>query len=180
MISKTEIIVNILLHFFILFIILSLMFWLVISKMETQVITDEINNNISNYFDNAVQNMTPEQRVAAKQFAINADKPLEILSNIYSQPDKLTVNNNAWLRTTNILYGLVIFAVITTLLLTIRYVCKINDFPFIEILKENIALFTVVGIIEVVFFLKIGLRYIPTLPSAIVSDTLSDLRTKLG
>jgi len=148
--------------------------------METRVITEEINNNISSYFDNIVANMTPEQRVEAKQFAINADKPLEILSNIYSEPDKLTVNSNAWLKITNILYGLVIFAVIGTLLLTILYICKIHNFPFFEILKENIVLFTAVGIIEVVFFLKIGLHYIPTMPSAVISDTLSDLRAKLG
>jgi len=123
--------------------------------------------------------MTPEEKINAKKFATTSKDPLNILDKIYSKPDELTENNNSWLLKTNILYGLIILVIILTLLITLIYVCKINNFPVFEILKENIAVFIGVGVIEVLFFLNIGLKFIPTKPSIIITNTITDLKQNL-
>ena len=179
MITNLELIINILLHVFILFCILSLIYWLIISKLEKKSINDEINNNINNYFNNLKSNLTIEEKNDASTFLNNNNKLLNILNNMYSKEDLLNENNNNWLKETDFLYAFIIFFVMITILITIKYVCNINNFPIFGIIKENIVLFIGIGIIEVLFFINIGSKYIPSKPSAIIKNTITNFKKSL-
>jgi len=179
MITNIELIVNILLHVFILFGILSLIFWFVISKLEKYSINNELNNNINNYFNNLKEKLSPAEKDDASIFLNNNNSLLNSLNNMYSKPDSMNENSNSWLQKTNFLYAFIIFFILVSILLTIKYVCNINNFPLLGIIKENIVLFLGIGIIEVLFFLNIGSKYIPTKPSSILQNTIINLNNSL-
>lgn len=179
MITNLELIINILLHVFILFCILSLIFWFVISKLEKKSINDEINNNINNYFNNLKSNLSDEEKNDASKFLNNNNKLLEILNNMYSKKDLLNENSNNWLKQTDFLYAFIIFFVLITILITIKYSCGINNFPIFGIIKENIVLFIGIGIIELLFFINIGSKYIPNKPSEIIKNTITNFKKSL-
>lgn len=179
MITNLELIINILLHVFILFCILSLIFWFVISTLEKKSINDEINNNINNYFNNLKSNLSDEEKNDASKFLNNNNKLLAILNNMYSKKDLLNENSNNWLKESDFLYAFIIFFILITILLTIKYSCGINNFPIFGIIKENIVLFLGIGVIEVLFFINIGSKYIPTKPSAIIKNVINNLEKSL-
>ena len=179
MITRIELIINILIHVFILLGILSLIFWLIISKLEKQSINDELNNNINNYFNNLKSNLTETEKEEASKFLNENNQFLITLNNIYSKPDQLNENSNNWLKKSNFLYIFILLFVLISILLTIKYVCNINDFPILGIIKENIVLFIGIGLIEVLFFINIGSKYIPTKPSAIIKNTITNFKKTL-
>ena len=177
--TKTELIMNILLHFFILFVILTCIFWFVIAKVETTAISKEIKRNINHAFIDIKKNIKEENKEILKK-TIETSKPaLNILKNIYSDPDQVVINSNKWLLESNILFCIIIFVIILTMLLTMLFVCKITDFPFLYILKENLILFLLIGCFEIYFFLNVGMKYIPTEPSAIINNFLGDIKNNL-
>ena len=178
-ISKTELIMNILLHLFILFIILTCIFWFVITKVEKTAISKEIKRNVNNAFTEIRKNIKDENKEILKKSIETANPSLNILKNIYSKPDQMVVNSNKWLLESNILFCIIIFVTIITMLLTIFFVCKMTNFPFLYILKENLVLFLIIGCVEIYFFLSIGMKYIPTKPSAIVNNFLEDIKNNL-
>ena len=171
MVTVIETVVNVLLHIFILFLILSTIFWSVISKVEKKSITDELNNNINSYFDNS----DLSTKDALKEFATSNKDSLDFLEKLYSKPDETTQISNSWLFQTNILYIIILLVIIVTIVLVIRFVCNIKDFPLLYILRENIVIFMFVGLVEVWFFLNIGMKFIPTKPSSIITNVKNDL-----
>jgi len=171
MVTTIEVIVNILLHVFILFTILSIIFWCVISNIESKGITGELNKNINDFFDNS----DSSTKNILKTFATGSKAELDFLSKLYSKPDELTTNSNSWLFQANILYILILFVIIVVIVLVMVFVCNDTDFPILYILKENIVIFVFVGLVEMWFFLNIGMKYIPTKPSMIVTNVKNDL-----
>jgi uncharacterized protein involved in cysteine biosynthesis len=180
MVTKTELIVNIILHVLILLSILSLLFWFVITKLEKDNITKEVNNNISDYFDNLKENLNEKDKNDIKNIIKNSNNVLEDLKKLYVKPSENNETTNRWVLYSNLLYILLILGILLTIVLTIRLVCKSNDFPFWHILKENIIIFTFVGMIEVFFFLNIALKFIPTKPSLIINSVLNSLKEKFN
>ena len=178
--TNAELIMNILLHFFILFVILTCIFWFVIAKVETTTITKEIQRNINHAFVDIRKNIIANKNELYVKKTIGLSNPvLNIMKNIYSTPDEKVVSSNKWLLESNILFCIIIFVIIVTMLLTIFLVCKITNFPFLYILKENLALFLIIGCVEVYFFLSIGMKYIPTQPSVIINNFLDDMKNNL-
>jgi uncharacterized protein involved in cysteine biosynthesis len=180
MVTKTELIVNIILHVLILLSILSLLFWFVITKLEKDNITTEVNDNISDYFDNLKENLNEKDKNEIKNIIKNSNNVLEDLKKLYVKPSENNETTNRWVLYSNLLYILLILGILLTIVLTIRLVCKCNDFPFLHILKENIIIFTFVGMIEVFFFLNIALKFIPTKPSLIINSVLNSLKEKFN
>ena len=174
MVSKSEIFMNIILHVFILFVILSLIFWFVISKVSKKAITREINRTISESFTKLRKNIqetsSKEDKTKLKKNMDILTPSLSIMKRIYSKPESILVTNNNWLYENNILYGIILFVIIATMLLSLKLTCGINNFPFIHILKENLVLFLFIAVIEVYFFLNIGMKFIPTKPSALIEN----------
>ena len=173
MTTKTETVVNVLLHVLILFTILTLIFWFVIRKVETQSITDELNNNVNTYLD------TFQDSSALKKFVKDSSVELEILKKMYSKPDLVTETNNSWLLITNILYFVILFVILISILFTIRFVYNTADFPILHIIKENMVIFLFIGAVEIWFFLNIGTKFIPTKPSMLIENVRKDLIAKL-
>jgi len=183
MTTKSELVINILIHFFILFTILSCIFWILIRKIETKTITNEINKNINKGFTGLkekIQNTySQDNKDNIKKCITENESLLNILNNSYSKPDTLTTDSNSWLFKTNILYIFIIASILITMFLTVIFTCQISNFPFFDILKENLVLFTIIGGIEIYFFLNVAIKYIPTLPSSVIENVILDLNNNI-
>ena len=121
---------------------------------------------------------TPSEKIIARRLAVSHKSTLEYIHRVYSHPDPLTELNNTFLKSLNILMVSFILISIVTMLVVLKYSCKINA-PILAILKENLALFLCVGIVEAVFFKAIALKFIPTKPSLIVNVMFNAIKSKL-
>ena len=168
--SFIENIINIILHVFILLLILTLIFWVVITQIEKQ----EINNLIENATDSAFSNtvLSPEE----KDIVTTSLPSLQRLATKYSNPDPLIESNNSWLLLVNILYVAFIFISLISVLLTMSFVCGLKNFPLYGIVKENIVFFTILAVIEVLFFYYIALKYVPILPSDVTKSSINEIQ----
>lgn len=166
--------IDILVHILILFLILTFLFWFIISKISSDAISHEVNNNIDQAFSEYKKNMTPEQLETFRKHIKDNSYLLSILKKIYSRPDEVMVKNNNWLKVFNFTVVVLLLTILTVLLITL-YVSSATCIPIITVLKENLALFAFIGIVEYLFFIKIGMKYIPVLPSKIIESTIDRL-----
>lgn len=168
---------NVLLHVFILFLILTIIFWLVIKNAEENSINNEISKNIEDVFSKIRNNLSNEKKLELSEIVKNSKSELEVLHRFYSDPYETRIVNNDWLYQNNILCIIVIFVAILVLVLSVKYYSKKgSSFSIWPVIRENIILFTLIGGMEIWFFLEIGMKFIPTKPSMIMSSTINALK----
>ena len=166
---------NVILHALILFLILSLLFWLYISKISSEAITNEVNDNIDKAFTTYKASLTQEQLMTIRTYVKNNPKIFTILQNIYSQPDAVQQTNNQWLQVFNISWITLLIVALCILLITLYLSCSVCV-PIVHMIKENLVLFALIGVVEFLFFTKIALKYIPAPPSLIITSFLNRLQ----
>ena len=149
--------INILMHITFLISILSYLFVFHTSTMiENTVnnqIADLINDNITKYEEKPIKQI--------KKYISNTN--LYKIKQIFELDDSQRTNNNNLIKK---ILLLVILAFILMLILTIlvaKGLC--SNISVKEILIENIVIFTIIPIVEILFFLNIILKYIPSYPS---------------
>ena len=178
---------NILIHVAILFTILSIFFSVIISKMASNAINKELEHAIKHA-------LTPDKwykdklNETAKDYGVPF-LPTELLKNVnshsfdyylklFSKEDRtrLAINNELYdkIRISNII--IVVFTVIITLLFVFNNVISFGDLQ--HILIDNVTTFTFVGIIEVLFFLFIALKFVPAPPSLIVTSFIKNMKDR--
>ena len=95
----------------------------------------------------------------------------------YDKPDATTESENSM----PILGALIVLLSLTGGLIAIwavlKYSCN-KCIPLGRIIFENIVLFGCIGIIEILFFNFIASKYVPTLPSYFVNETLESMKRK--
>lgn len=163
-----EWIIDIYIHIIILLIILSIAFWKIISKTEVKSIQGEVKNQISNVLS---KNVATGQTKTAMS-SIPYDKLLKIYN---GKPSKnIEDHNNSLLRLNiTIICVLIITFVILWTVLSIN--CG-KCIPVGKIFIENIGLFVLIGVIEVLFFINIASKYVPVKPSFMVNTVLNHFK----
>jgi hypothetical protein len=177
-------VVDIFVHVIILLGILLSFFVLVISKLETKELTGQITNQIDTnlpklYKD--INNSSPnknEFKTLIKSLNNGGDKSiLSVMERYYDKPDATTESENSM----PILGALIVLLSLTGGLIAIwavlKYSCN-KCIPLGRIIFENIVLFGCIGIIEILFFNFIASKYVPTLPSYFVNETLESMKRK--
>lgn len=167
-------ILNVLLHGIILFIILLIFFKLVVSNIYTSSFNDNVSNLISDNINKQFINIDTETNGAFKKTLIENKEILEILQRQYGEPDEVSETNNKWMYYYSCMF---IFSMIA---FTISYIIVAkhysNNLHAIDVIKENIITFVLIGLIEVIFFLKISENYNPIPPSLIVNTFYDGLK----
>lgn len=145
--------INSLIHIFILSIVLTVFFFIVISKLETEQLTSKVTNIIK---DSIKDSNIPKNEVMSKN--------LYHLSSLYKNKNEADIIYNNSLFYICIGFITIIGIMFLTLVLTLKLSSK-KCTNLLNIIIENILLFICVGIVEYLFFINIGLKYIPILPS---------------
>jgi hypothetical protein len=106
------------------------------------------------------------------------DSNLEILKEHFKIQSDATNLQNDWLLKTN--YGVVIGVLLLLIVSVFILYFSCGKVPYITILVENIVLFCFIAVVEVVFFLYVGSKFIPTKPSLIMKTLIQSLQNNLN
>lgn len=167
---------NCFLHAVILFTILAFFFIFYVSHLEEKTFRKEIGSLLQSQISDGFNQLTPEQQQQLKQTLDIID--IEQLQSFYDIPDTTVTNNNTWLFSlTYILIGISILFIIV-LCIIVLFSCRMC-LSLLHICVENIVIFTLVGAIEICFFLFIAAKYSPVAPSLLTTTLISSLQKKL-
>jgi flagellar basal body-associated protein FliL len=161
----STLIVNILVHILILFVFLYLFFFFFISRIEENT----INSQVDNLADNKITSILAEiDKMDTKKY-INWD----IVKKTAEEEliDDENINEFIHTNNTNLKYiGIIVAISILLLAITVYYYYtyyKNEKVDLWHIIKENVAVFLVIGIIEFVFFKTTAIKYVPITTSEI-------------
>lgn len=163
--KSASMLLNVNLHILILFTILATFFFVYISQMTSQLFKEEMSNLI----DDGIDSLRKTDTTGEMKNNIKA-MPLSPLVEYYKNtPDKAQSTQNKWLFIiTCVIIGILL---IFFLMLVFVYKSLKVNVDFLEIIGENVILFSLVGCVEIGFFLLIARNYVPVLPSTI-SNTM--------
>ena len=148
-----------------LFLFLSCFFYIIVQKQVTEHLSHSLSDMLSDSYNNNINNNN-----------IMENEQYNILLNYYSQSSLNDKNEHEdkTIRYNNLIYFLNICFVIFFIIipLVIYYIFKYvynNDLPIMQILLFNILLYSLVGIIEYIFFKEIASKYIPVTNGEIIN-----------
>lgn len=154
----STLVVNILVHILILFVFLYLFFFFFISHIEENT----LNAQVDNLADNKIKSILSEIDTLDTKKYIDWNMVKKTVEKELF--DDENVNEFIHTNNNNLKYVGIIVAV-TIFLLTISvyyyYTTQNQSVDLGHIIKENIAVFLVVGIIELVFFKTTAIKYVP-------------------
>lgn len=159
---------NALLHVFILTAFLVIFYQVVVTKLETEAIKSELTHTLNKNLPQMFAELDANNNF--KPFLRNLQQTdiLDKFEKLYSKPDPSTVSWNSWLFLAA--YGVVgsLFLIVVTVVF-MTWLFDI-DIKLTALLRENATLFIAIGVVELVFFLTIALKYAPAPPSYLTQE----------
>ena len=110
-----------------------------------------------------------------KQFPFPFDYYLELFSKDHPARKRVNIEVFRSINITNFLIILFLIIIVSTLF----YTNNLTYNQFKHILLENVITFTFVGIIEVIFFFFIALKFVPAPPSLILTSLIENISNKI-
>ncbi len=164
---------NIYLHVIILFGFLTLFYVFYISKIETTAMTNEINSQIGTHLTESLNAMKPE----AKHNLLNGMKfiPFNVLIKNYTHEDVGYKIHNIWLFRTAYLINMMLILGFLIAIILLTTSCG-NCLGIMAIIRHNLFVFSLVGVVEYLFFTNIASKFIPTQPSLMVNTFINNLK----
>jgi len=166
--------INLILHSLILFTFLTLFFTFFISKVSTQVFNDEISNLTEHSLGDKINSIKDNTLVKNTMDILPIDK---LIAN-YEKPDKAADMSNKGLLNTVFFVNILLWLGLIIVIILLKYNCN-SELNIKEILLENAAIFSVVGIIEYFFFTRIALKFVPVQPSFISKQFLESVKSEI-
>lgn len=166
---------NLFVHVIFLFTILSVLFIFIISKLSSESINNELIDLVNDNVNSHYKNLNEEQKDTFKNL-LNV-MPLDKLSKLYSQPEKVRETNNKHVFTSMKLTIFLLLILLVIVVIVARLLC--HRIPMKHIIIENIIIFTGIGVVEFLFFKNIILKYVPVKPSFIMSYLFNSVKNKI-
>lgn len=161
--------VNMVIHALILFCIVSVFYFLVVSKLASKTFETEIQNVIDSTGHDIRKN---DKQGEVKAYLKTID--LTTLKRLYARQSDVTENQNSWLHISTAATAATLAVIVVIMIAVSAIFCK--GFPIFGLLVENVVLFTLVGCIEVLFFLYIARKFIPVKPSLLYQSFIESLK----
>jgi len=172
--KSISLIISILLHILILLVIISTFYFLFIAKVAKKSFQNEIKHAVDD-------NLIPSIRKSDTNGQIKKilkDSNLETIKEHFKLQSDVTNLQNDWLLKTN--YGVIIGILLLLIVSVFILYFSCGKVPYITILLENTVLFCFIAVVEVVFFLYIGSKFIPTKPSLLMKTFVESLEKNLN
>lgn len=161
-----NILCNYFVHSLILLTFLTLFFIFFIAKMTKNIFASEISHLI----DLAMKTIN-------LPFKIPDDLNINSLINVFSTPDSTTANYNKLLFNSLAIVNLILWTVLIIVLAILKYY-NWENLELGTIALENFLIFSVVGIIEYLFFTQIAFKFVPVEPSFIKAQLVKILQSQ--
>lgn len=177
--SKEHFIIDMFIHGIILCIVLIVFFLLVVSPLEKDNLQHEIDDQAQSGLEKILNNMSKEDKEKLKS-GLNSDEFKSLLDRLkksYEQPNKNIEIYNNGITNINITIIIGLIFILITIWITLKISCN-KCVRLRSLILQNILLFSMVGIMEYLFFVNIAMKFIPVKPSymkTVISDKLKEL-----
>lgn len=163
---------NIMLHIFLLFIFLTFFFFIFSSKLEK----NNINNYIGNIIDKNVSKILYNWKTKSYK-NINWKEIKKVATNIYNNSDNqipLIQHNNKKLLFISFIVIIILFFILISLY-SYYTIIRGYDINIKHILLENVIIFILICVVEIIFFKFFISKYTSISPNYIVKTPLQKL-----
>lgn len=184
--AGTQLTINFIVHVFVLFSALTLLFVFVVSKMERETLTTEVSTETNTAVDALFTALDAQIAANGEQSAtvyreLATSLPLlRRLSTAYAQPDAATTQHNSRVL---LGAGLAIVALLLAWVIPVAVLarCGAEVRPMMaQIGFENLIVFTVVGAVEYAFFINVAAKYVPIMPSQLLTNVVDALQSQFN
>ena len=171
--------VNVVFHVLVLFTALTLLFKFVVSPTEVDALQGNVNNLISQNLSGVLATGNTTSKGALKPLLQALEPELQVLATTYEGPSDAVRIQNQWIFGAAYFIIGILVAVLLTMLLTLRTSCRGNTSKLMVsawppgILLENLLIFAVIGGAEYGFFSLVASKFVPVMPSEILTDVIS-------
>lgn len=166
--------INAILHVFILLLIVSTFYFVYVSQLSRNKFQGQIKDIIDDNLIPFLNKVDSKHTIKTILQGINLDK----ISEYYNRPNEATVLENMWLLKSTVIILIAVFLLIVASIVIIGTICR--SLPLLSILKENVILFSLVGVVEITFFLYVAKNYVPTKPSLVMDTIVETLNKELS
>ena len=167
---------DIMLHVLLLFTFITVFFFTYISSITKQTLdstTSDMINNKTDILLNKLDQLTSKYNL--KMNWQNIDKISDnLITNSDGEIPKIKKNNDDLLKITVIII-VTAFILLTTFILILKYYYKLN-IDIKRILLINFIIFSITGIIEYLFFIKVASKYNPIPPNMLLNTVLNKIK----
>ena len=177
--GHTAFAVNVVFHVLVLFTALTLLFKFVVSPTEVDALQGNVNNLISQNLSGVLATGNTTSGNVLKPLLKSLEPELQVLAATYDGPSDAVRIQNQWVFGAAYFIIGILVAVLLTMLLTLRTSCRGNTTKLMVsgwppgILLENLLIFAVIGGAEYGFFSLVASKYVPVMPSEILTDVIS-------
>ena len=177
--GHTAFAVNVVFHVLVLFTALTLLFKFVVSPTEVDALQGNVNNLISQNLSGVLATGNTTSGNVLKPLLKSLEPELQVLAATYDGPSDAVRIQNQWVFGAAYFMIGILVAVLLTMLLTLRTSCRGNTTKLMVsgwppgILLENLLIFAVIGGAEYGFFSLVASKYVPVMPSEILTDVIS-------
>jgi hypothetical protein len=177
--GHTAFAVNVVFHVLVLFTALTLLFKFVVSPTEVDALQGNVNNLISQNMSSVLASGNKSSGNTLKPLLQALEPELQVLAATYEGPSDAVRIQNQWIFGAAFFIIGILVAVLLTMLLTLRTSCRGNTTKLMVsawppgILLENLLIFAVIGGAEYGFFSLVASKYVPVMPSEILTDVIT-------
>jgi hypothetical protein len=177
--GHTAFAVNVVFHVLVLFTALTMLFKFIISPTEVDALQGNVNNLISQNLTSVLAASNTTTKNTLKPLLQSLEPELQVLAATYDGPSDAVRIQNQWVFGGAYFIIGILVAVLLTMLLTLRTSCRGNTTKLMisgwppGILLENLLIFAVIGGAEYGFFSLVASKFVPVMPSEILSDVIS-------
>lgn len=173
-----NLVINILIHVFILFIFLYVFFFNFISKSEESAISDQVDNISNNKIPQILKNIDNMDKNKIINWSDIKKKAENVLNSTDQTVDKNIKDNNDSLKFIGIIIITSILLITITIYIYYTFILK-KSVNLKKILLENATVFSLVGIIEYIFFQLTASKYVPVYSDTIGTTILESIKTNI-
>jgi hypothetical protein len=169
---------NALTHMSILFAALLLIFIFVISAAETRALQGEVDNALKENLKTALEEANEKSDGDFKEQISVIREPIQVMRTLYSGDDEATKLYNDGLFTIAFLVLTIFLCILLTSFMVLYWVVGVRSTSkaMKGIVVENIILFSLIGIVEYLFFTYVAMKYLPVEPSLVTRNIISEIK----
>jgi len=168
--------VNAVTHIAIVFLALLILWIFLISHVEQKSLEGEFEKQIEHNLSKALANANAKSGGKFKEYLQPLRVPLKTIQPLFQGDDPTGKNFNNSL----LVIGFGIVVVLFTIMVTAVWTSSTNGVPVGKMLGgvvvENISIFLLVGMVEIMFFLIIAQYFVPIKPSIVINLLIKDLQ----
>lgn len=175
--DKTILVINALFHSAILLTFLSGFYMFYGSKIETKSTNEKFADILGKNLEEILKKGNQETGGELKQ-GLSALNPLwEVLERRYSKPDPTVKTYNRWLFRFAATISIFMVILLAVVLIILKFSCGHCPWTFFwDIIKENVIIFSGIGIVEYLFFKNVALKLIPAPPSLMIDQVVTQIK----